>query len=83
MLFKDELWEWKGCPVGGKNQATAHDGSVFITVVFVVANSVRIQRSFEVYPLELQLCWCTDGKKKYLKDEMHQFFHFKKERQPR
>lgn len=42
--------------MGGKNQATAHDGSVFITVVFVVANSVRIQRSFEVYPLELQLC---------------------------
>lgn len=41
--------------VGGKSQAIHYNGSLFVTVVFVATNNIRIQRSFEVYPLEFQL----------------------------
>ena len=40
--------------VGGKSQAIHYNGSLVVTVVFVAANNIRIQRSFEVYPLEFQ-----------------------------
>jgi len=42
--------------VGGESQARDYNGSLFVTAVFVAANNVRIQRSFEVYPSEFQLC---------------------------
>lgn len=42
--------------VGGESQARDYNGSLFVTVVFVAANNIRIQCSFEVYPLEFQLC---------------------------
>lgn len=50
--------------VRGKSQARDYNGSLFVTVVFVAANNIRIQCLSEVYPLEFQLCWCTEGKEK-------------------
>lgn len=49
--------------VGGESQARDYNGSLFVTLVFVAANNIRIQCSFEVYPSEFQLCQCTEGGK--------------------
>ena len=48
---------------GGESQARDYNGSLFLTLVFVAANNIRIQCSFEVYPSEFQLCQCTEGGK--------------------
>lgn len=63
--------------VGGKSQAIHYNGSLFVTVVFVATNNIRIQRSFEVYPLEFQLFWYTGVGGEILKGEMCKFLHCK------